>query len=385
MTPLTLRGIKDSGPMFWRGDITNAQDFLNERTNFSQGFGIVFQALNGLDSALPQQSIDQLTDWALSIIPPPNPHRALDQVLTASEARGMDIFLNGSPNGNGGRIMTDVIFNCVTCHSLNPAMGFFGTSGRNTIEGETQFFKVTQLRTVYDKVGMFGHTFADNGDPRPNGGVRTNVGPQIRASGTLHDGSAAGAEEFLTAGVFELTAAGLLDVVNFTMAFPSNFAPVVGQQVTLRTGSGADVNTRINTLKARAGASFVLPGNQTMTECNLVARAVSGGQLRGFLFRPATNDFMDSTGAIVSDAQLRTLAPVTFTCVFPGGGRRLAIDRDQDNVLDGNDMMLNAAPNGGAPPPVDTPMDPGLGGLADFLAALVGILQLLGSLGMTGS
>src|SRR5262249_5510142 len=159
---------------------------------------IVFQALNGLDTALPQASIDQLADWALSIVPPPNPHRTLTQTLDASQTRGMDIFLNGTINAQGARANTDVIFNCVTCHALNPGMGNFGTQGRDTIEGETQFFKVTQLRTVYDKVGMFGHTFADNGDMRTNGGPRVNVGPQIRASGTLHDGSAAGPEEFLT-------------------------------------------------------------------------------------------------------------------------------------------------------------------------------------------
>ena len=382
MTPLTLRGIKDSGPMFWRGDITNAANFMDERANFSQGFGLVFQALNGLDSALPQASIDQLTDWALSIIPPPNPHRTLNQVLNASQTRGMDIYLNGSPNGTGGRVNTDVIFNCVTCHALNPGMGFFGTSGRNTIEGETQFFKVTQLRTTYDKVGMFGHTFGDNGDARTNGGPRNNPGPQIRASGTLHDGSAAGAEEFLTAGVFQLNTQQLLDVVNFTMAFPSNLAPVVGQQVTLRAGSGADVNARIDLLKQRAAASFVLPGPVTMTECNLTARAVVNGQPRGFLFQPATNNFLDSTGATVTDAQLRGFAPVTFTCVFPGGGRRLGIDRDQDNVLDGGDAMLNAAPGGGAPAPVDPPVmqDP-LGALLAALAQLIQILSGLGGLG----
>jgi YVTN family beta-propeller protein len=378
MTPLTLRGIKDSGPMFWRGDITNDRDFLNERINFSEGFGIVFRALNGLDDPLPQPSIDQLTDWALSIIPPPNPHRTLNQVLTASQARGMDIYLNGSPNGMGGRVNTDVIFNCVTCHALNPGMGFFGTQGRNTIEGETQFFKVTQLRTVYDKVGMFGHTMADNGDARTNGGARVNVGPQIRASGTLHDGSAASPEEFLTAGVFQLNTQQLFDVVNFTFAFPSNFAPVVGQQVTLRAGSGADVNARIELLKQRAGTSFVLPGPQTMTECNLVARATVNGQQRGFLFQPATNNFLDSTGATVTDAQLRSFVPVTFTCAFPGGGRRLAIDRDQDNVVDGNDPMLNAAPNGGAAPPVDAPAQPGLDALFQLIAALQALAALAG-------
>jgi YVTN family beta-propeller protein len=390
MTPLTLRGIKDSGPMFWRGDITNMANPQDELTNFRNGFGIVFEALNGLDQALPQENVNQLADWALSIVPPPNPHRALNQQLNASQMRGMQVYFNGTQLGN-----TDVIFNCVTCHALNPAMGFFGTAGQDTIEGETQFFKVTQLRTVYDKIGMFGHTFGDNGDARTNGGARVNVGPQIRASGTLHDGSAANPEEFLTADVFQLTAADLKAVVDFTFAFPSNFAPVVGQQVTLRAGSGADVNARIDLLKQRANASFMLPAppsGTTTTECNLVAQAVQNGQLRGFLFQPATNNFMDSTGATVTDAQLRALAPVTFTCVFPGGGRRIGLDRDQDNLLDGNDAMPTVPQAGGGnnnggnnnggmmqPPPAADPLQ----ALVDFILAIIAFFS--GGTMMTGS
>ncbi len=338
MTPLTLRGIKDSGPMFWRGDITNATDPLNERMNFRGGFGIVFEALNGLDGPLPDASLDQLTDWALSLVPPPNPHRPLDNVLNPSQQAGADLFL--------GDKVTDVIFTCNDCHKVSPALGQFGTAGENTIEGETQFFKVTQLRTVYDKVGMFGETAGDNGDPRTLGGPRgPGVGPQIRASGTLHDGTQAGAEEFLSNGVFQLNTQELLDVVNFVYAFPSNLASVVGQQVTLRGASGPDVQARIDLLKQRSRTPFVLPAPPSglaSVECDLIARAAIGGNMRGFLYRPAEDHFLDSPGNTISDAALRGLArtpgqDVTFTCVYPGAGQRLALDRDLDGVLDENE------------------------------------------------
>jgi YVTN family beta-propeller protein len=364
MTPLTLRGIKDSGPMFWRGDITNAANPQDERTNFRNGFGIVFEALNGLDQPLPQASVDQLTDWALSIVPPPNPHRPLNNVLTASQAAGMNVFL-------GGVGPTDGPFNCVTCHRLNAGLGQFGTGGENTFEGETQFFKVTQLRTVYDKVGMFGQPDGRNGDARTLGGPRVNVGPQIRASGTLHDGSSAGAEEFLTAGVFNLNATTLRQVVDFTYAFPSNLASVVGQQVTLRANSGADVEARIALLRQRAGTAFVLPGPTSSTECDLIAKANVQGAARGFLFQPASQSFIDDRGMPISDAALRALADtsgqeVTFTCVYPGGGRRLAIDRDLDGVLDASEAPLPP------PPPAD---------IFRVIAILQDIIRLLMSLG----
>jgi YVTN family beta-propeller protein len=354
MTVLTLRGIKDSGPMFWRGDLTNPTDPLNERLNF-QEIAIVFEALNGLDAPLPQANLASLTDWALTLVPPPNPHRGLANTLNASQAAGRNVFLNGGTMG-----ATDVIFNCNDCHGLDPGRGFFGTRGEDVIEGETQFFKVTQLRTVYDKVGMFGHNFGDNGDPRTLGGARARLGPQVRGFGTLHDGSAAGAEEFLTADVFQLTAPELRQVVDFSYAFDSNLAPIVGQQVTLRSDSGADVVARANLLRQRAMASFVIPGPRTVRECDLVAQTVRNGTPTGFLFDPATGMFRSDAGETVTEATLRGLAAtpgqeVTLTCVYPGGGMRLALDRDLDGRLN-NGGMAPGGDQGGmdpAPPVVD--------------------------------
>jgi sugar lactone lactonase YvrE len=333
MTVLTLRGIKDSGPMFWRGDMTNDTNPMDERRDF-QGFNIVFPALLGRDGLLPQADFDQLTNWVLSIVPPPNPHRPLNNMLNASQQEGMAVFTGARGPNDGGA-------NCNTCHNINPAMGFFGTRGQNTFEGETQQFKVTQLRTLYDKVGMFGRTNGGNGDRRTLGGPRARgIGPQIRGTGAQHDGTEAGPEDFLTKVQFQLNEQTLKQVVDFLFAFPTNLAPIVGQQVTLRSDSGADTGARIDLLKQRAGAPFTLPGNQQMTECDLTAKAVVDGRARGFLFEPRSGDFLDDTGQRVSDAELRGFArtagqEVTFTCIYPGGGRRFGIDRNLDGTLDG--------------------------------------------------
>jgi YVTN family beta-propeller protein len=370
MTVLTLRGIKDSGPMFWRGDATNAANPMNERANF-QNFNIVFEALLGREASLPTADFDAFTNWALTLVPPPNPHRALNQVLNANQLNGQGIFTN---TGQGAKGTTDVIFVCNGCHALNPAQGFFGTGGMNSVEGETQFFKVTQLRTNYDKVGAFGQTDGSLGDARTLGGPRNNVGPQVRGTGSLHDGSTMAPEEFLTAGVFQLNAAQLRQVVDFVYAFPTNLAPVVGQQVTLRADNAAAAGPRIDLLRQRAGTTFVLPINQTRTECDLIAKAVMNGVSRGFLFQPAQNNFLDDRGAPITEAALRSLAQtpgqeVTFSCVYPGGGRRLGIDRDLDGTLDG---LEQGAPNpqpappmmgGGNPqPPPAPPAPPMMGG-----------------------
>jgi hypothetical protein len=338
MTVLTLRGIKDSGGLFWRGDAVSPTPF-DERANFNMGIPIVFEALNGKTGGIPMATFQQLNDWSMTLVPPPNPHRPLNNVLNASQQAGQAVFTNTDPNP----AVTDVIFNCDTCHALNPAMGNFGAGGLQSTEGETQFFKVTQLRTVYDKVGMFGATRPQvaaatlNGPPR--GGPRTmNVGPQVRATGTLHDGSLAGAEEFLTSDVFALNATELLNVVDFTYAFPSNVAQIVGQQATLSANSGTDVTDRIDLMQQRANTAYVTP--DSAMECDLVAKGVFQGRERGYMFMAAAGNFRDDTGATISVADLRTRArgagqQITFTCVNSGGGTRIGVDRNLDGRLDG--------------------------------------------------
>jgi len=338
MTVLTLRGIKDSGPMFWRGEATNAQDPLDERLNF-QNFNGVFESLLGRESPLADEDFQAFTDWVLTLVPPPNPHRPLDGRLTPNQASGQNIFL-------GGEGPTDGPFSCSTCHAIDAAQGFFGTRGAQSVEGETQEFKVTQLRTTYDKVGMFGQTDGADGDPRTLGGPRgRGIGPQIRGTGNLHDGSAAGPEDFLTAVVFRLDARQLREVVDFVYAFPSNLAPVVGQQISLTPTSGPDAMERLNLLMDRARAPFMLPGGRMATECDLVAKGVIDGVARGFLFDPEGEGFSDDAGDHVSTDALLAIANIagqelTFTCIYPGGGQRFGIDRDLDGQLDNLETPL---------------------------------------------
>ena len=58
-------------------------------------------------------------------------------------------------------------------------------------------------------------------------------------------------------------------------------------------------------------------------------------------------EYMDDTGASITDVALRALAvtegPLTFTCAVPGSGARMAINRDEDIVLDGLDNCVAIA------------------------------------------
>ncbi len=357
MTVLTLRGLKDSGPMFWRGDANSSDPLFasvlgftpnddpnDERKNF-QEFNIVFPALLGREAPLDPEDFEAFTDFILTLIPPPNPHRPLSNELNASQAAGEEIFLGGATGLfglNADPELSDLVFTCEECHGIDRSQGFFGTRGQDVIEGETQFFKVPQLRSVYDKVGGFGTTagtdILPNGEPNP-------TGPQVRGTGVLHDGSAQSPRNFLSAEQFQLTTDELTKVVDFTFAFPTNLAPVVGQQVTLSESSGRDVQRRIDLLRESALDDFVLATGETNKECDLIAKGQFRGRERGYVLLtsgPARGRFLDDEGRILSDRTLRRRAQsvgneVTFTCVYPGGGRRLGVDRDGDGRLDGNE------------------------------------------------
>jgi hypothetical protein len=228
-------------------------------------------------------------------------------------------------------------FNCNGCHEVDPVEGEFGTSKNASYEGIEQIFKIPHLRNMYTKVGMFGLP-KTNFFTHPDSG---NVGPQIRGFGFTNEGFPGTMFDFFSAAVFNplLTSGFPLvnpdqtrrDVEQYALAFDTDLAPVVGQQVTLTSQNSSAVTPRINLLEQRAGTAFtsaVLGG--TATECDLLATVVQGGTAVRYLFSPSSSTFTAGNGSgTISDAALRKLAAtpgqeVTFTCVPPGSGSRMA-------------------------------------------------------------
>ena len=335
MTTQTLRGIATHGGLHWRGDRVDGffgtdpcndplGSVCNEDLSF-RNFIVAFDGLVGKDGTLTPAEMQQFTDFSLDIMLPPNPVRALDNSLNATQQSGAGVYtLAGTDAG---------ILSCIDCHALNPGLGFFGTQGFQTFEGETQNFKVAGLRNLYQKIGMFGNS---------SGG--SHRGDQVRGFGFLHDGSVDTLQSFLQSNVFVLNNTQELQLQQFLLAFDSDLAPVVGQQVTLTSTNSGVAGPRIDLLIARSGVDFpswMLGG--TVKECDLVVKGNVGGQPRGWLRQPgpAPVSFQDDTGATISDASLRALAtsqgPLTYTCATPGSGTRVALDRDLDTVLDGLD------------------------------------------------
>ncbi len=131
------------------------------------------------------------------------------------------------------------------------------------------------------------------------------------------------------------------------MAFDSNLAPIVGQQIT-RTGSNAGVaNPRLDLLRQRADAG----------ECDLVVKGRIGGEDRGALYVGGSQFVTDrAADAPISDAALRALADtagqeLTYTCVPPRSGVRIGIDRDGDSFGDRDELDAGSDPADAASTP----------------------------------
>jgi hypothetical protein len=358
MSTQTLRGLVNHGPMHWRGD--RAVGFFGADTSTGppydsvlafKNFIVAFNSLVGLGPAFANADMQTFANFALAIVMPPNPVRALDNSLTPAQAAGRAFFLgcdgmdsvtrapvqcpDGGTPATGGHLADGVPgfgFSCQGCHVLNPAMGFFGTDGESSFESLPQTTKVPQLRNLYDKVGMFGAP----PNLRTNPGNNGDAGPQVRGTGFEHDGSVDTLFRFLQAAVFNPPANGSgatgfasgdtqrQNVEQYLLAFDSDLAPIVGQQVTLRSDNAASVGPRIDLLIARASTPFTskLLGANAM-ECDLIARVAVGGVAKTFLLQPAKSFAPGDGTAPLPDSALRALAAtagqeVTYTCLPPG-------------------------------------------------------------------
>ncbi|HEX8070169.1 MAG TPA: Calx-beta domain-containing protein [Pyrinomonadaceae bacterium] len=324
MTTQSLRGIISANlllttePLHWRGDRAALSDF-----------NPAFVSLLGSTRQLTPTEMADFTAFVRTLAYPPNPNENLDRTLPnpatgPNAVRGQQLF-NAAPLDAGA----------LTCNACHAAQNFGTGTSRVIIPAqalqESQAFKVPQLRGLYQKTGL-----------------QRAAGEQLAGFGFAHDGNFDNIFSFLHAPVFTFQNDGQRrDIEAFMMAFDTGTAPAVGLQVTVNAANknSQAVTDRVNLLVAQANAR----------NCDLIVKGVFNGARRGFFFNALGGGLgafqPDRAAENVTSAQALIQAAgagaeLTFTGVPLGAGRRLGIDRDGDNTLDGDETSLAATITG---------------------------------------
>jgi len=340
MTTQSLRGMAGAGPMHWRGDrsganATPAGDPLDEDLAFKAFNGAFGGLIGRSEGGLTDAEMQKFTDFALALAYPPNPIAELDGSRTPAEAAGAALLEINRCQGQSGPF--GPCFNqCAACHVVDPAQGLFGTSGISSLTEQTQVLKVPHFRNLYQKVGMFGLPATVMLGPDTG-----HMGPQVRGSGFMHDGSADTLRGFLH--FFEDLTADEREILEaFLLSAPSTLAPITGQQVTLDPSAPPALFARANMMITRADATYPRVDDAFAPECELVGKLAGPDGTRGYARLADGALHPDDGGEPATATQLLAAArepgmTLTLTCVPPGSGRRMGIDRDLDGALDGLD------------------------------------------------
>lgn len=320
MTTQTLRGLNGADPLHWRGDRTN---FLH----FNGAFG-------SLLGGAPMAAADMTAFRAYinTLVFQPNPNQNLDRTLPSTFAGGDPVagraaFLNTNYQGSG-----TLGLKCNTCHTV-PTGSDRSVTPADLLQ-EPQAFKVPHLRNVYQKMRFTNAP-----------GAQTTVG-----FGLVHDGSDPDLFAFLSRpvfGVFANDAVVKRNLSAFVQCFDTGTAPAVGYG---RTVTSANVASQTvagdwDMLESQAASG---------TNIDLVVHGTIQGARHGLFYQRGANNYAsDRTGvAPFTRAALvaRAAAGDVFTImgVPPGSGRRIAIERRQNGVLDGDvpPPQLRIARNG---------------------------------------
>lgn len=315
MTTQTLKGLKGLAPLHWRGD----------RGDFT-AFNGAFNSLLG-GNQLVTTDIDAFKQFAETMTFAPNPNQRLDRTLPVT-------FGGGDPTAGRNTYLNEnyaSTFKCNSCHTAPPGTGSDKTlTGANAL-GESQAFKVPQLRNMYTKTSY-------NNAP---GAI------SLDGFGFTHDGVDSTLFGFLSRPAFVNFRNDTVRKTNlsaFVMCFDTGVAPAVGYTRTI-TAANANQTAVVNDwalLEAQAAAGNI----------DLIVKGTVAGTRRGLVYQPAKGNKSNyksdkvSVGSL-THAQLRAKIAagdtLSFTGVPPGSGVRMGVDRDLNGQLDGDAPALAAA------------------------------------------
>ena len=247
MTTQTLRGMIGSGAMHWRGDRSNPPGTAGSAFDESH---LVQQLQRRLprpgrprQRARPRRTCRSSPTSRSQIMLPPNPIRALDNSLTPAQQSGRRLLPRPAPVRRHRR---DVLRPAARLHLRGlppPAAGARALRHRRRARASRTRSRSSRSRTCATST----RRSACSACSTSRASTPLNLplqGPQIRGFGFLHDGIVDTLFRFFNATVFRNDSVGganvgfqnntqRRDVEQFMLAFDTNLAPVVGQQITL--------------------------------------------------------------------------------------------------------------------------------------------------------
>jgi hypothetical protein len=392
MTTQTLQDIINKEPHHWRGD----RDGLEE-------FNPAFMGLQGDDTMLTAQEMQEYENHLASIHFPPNPHRNFDNTLPTNLplpgqfANGRFTLANGAPlpNGDAGRglqlyrrqssPLDAGNFSCVICHALPTGAGpdsrwngttfapiATGPNGEHhlalvSVDGSTNHaIKIPQLRNQFDKAGF----------------EMTPGNVSLAGFGLLHDGSIDSIARFVSEPVFRVQSdQDVADLTALILAFSGGFSfagPGPGPAPEPFTTPGQDAPAAVgkqDTIE-NPGASLALV-NQMLAladagQVDVIVKGAQNGLPRGWFYLGSGVFDPDAAAeANIGTAALAALAgpgaELTFTVVPLGTGQRLGIDADEDATLDFDEFVAVDHDGDGIANGVEGGADPDGDGVPNYL------------------
>ncbi len=305
MATQTLQDIMAHPTLHWRGDRAGLASFA-----------AAFHTLHGRETAASATDMQKLGAFLNTIHLPPNPYRNLDDSRPSSvtlpdgttvASATMQSLLGTNSRDN----------NCLRCHT--------GGGTRNLASNQElgQAFVAPALTGLYKKLGFW---------PKSTAGSTSGTG-------FFHDGS----DSVLRVARVNVTEKQP-DMLAEIMTLDGPTGPLTG--ATKRQDTHAGVGRQL-TVAGPATAAHTARLDQFVAIANasphaaLIAVTRRAGFERGYYLLQSTQFQSDRAAEQRSLADLLAIAaagePVTFTLVAQGAERRLAVDRNLDGVLDGDE------------------------------------------------
>jgi YVTN family beta-propeller protein len=337
--------------LHWRGDRNNLEEF-----------NVTFTNLQANDVVLTTNEFAEFKGMLATIFFPPNPLRTFSNSLPASLALPGHL---GPPPTNGGPrsplppgrpivgeflFSSDALFSpgqtklgCASCHAGNRGGRFGGppNSEITFMSRNEQLFKMAQLRSLPDKLGMDG--FSTNS----------------RAGfGFMHDGRVDTLTRVLVEGFRLQDPQPIADMIAFLLCFTGSdlprgltgrTEPIVGLSQDVPATTGKQVTFAAPTPPPLLDAMFNL-ALQTNSRVELVIRGPKNNRPRSWLLRRQTGDFQSDRHHEIAHTLAQVIAAAApgdeFTAMMvpEGSGVRIALDRDGDSYFDTTEIESGANP-----------------------------------------